>query len=291
MAQLFDIKKVTVGPKNLDAVVEVAPSAPLYTDEDLIGTTLVYNIMPDIANHLCLGDSSECFGDVMGATELAHLLEHVTVELLARTNIAGDIACGQTTQVGERTFQLTFPCPDDVLVAGALSSAAWIMQWAFSGGGDPAPDVDATADGLVALVESLGEVRDDDLRDGGASEDVAEPQEIDAYEQAYVVEDTGDFEPEPSPEPELPLEYADEGSYVPEYPPEDVYPAEDDGYVAPQDEDFSATLEAEPPMESEMEPDEPDPEIEAQPEPDSDSVASSFDAWNTSNGPKPRLVR
>lgn len=155
MAQLFDIKKVVVGPKNLEATVELAANAPLMTSEDLEGTTRVWQVMPELRDHVCLGDESGVFGDVMGNTELAHLLEHVTVELLARTDIAGDIACGQTTEVGEHTYKITLKCVDDVLVVGALSSAAWLMQWAFSGGGDPRPDADAIAKGLVALVGSL----------------------------------------------------------------------------------------------------------------------------------------
>lgn len=155
MAQLFDIKKVVVGPKNLEATVELAANAPLMTSEDLEGTTRVWQVMPELRDHVCLGDESGVFGDVMGNTALAHLLEHVTVELLARTDIAGDIACGQTTEVRERTYKITLKCVDDVLVVGALSSAAWLMQWAFSGGGDPRPDADAIAKGLVALVGSL----------------------------------------------------------------------------------------------------------------------------------------
>ena len=159
MAQLFDIKKVVVGPKNLEATVELAANAPLMTSEDLEGTTRVWQVMPELRDHVCLGDESGVFGDVMGNTELAHLLEHVTVELLARTDIAGDIACGQTTEVGERTYKITLKCVDDVLVVGALSSAAWLMQWAFSGGGDPRPGADAIAKGLVALVGSLPPVK------------------------------------------------------------------------------------------------------------------------------------
>mgnify|MGYP007005530840 CR=1 FL=1 len=124
MAQLFDIKKVTVGPKNLEAIVELAANAPLMTSEDLEGTTRVWQVMPELRDHVCLGDESGTFGDVMGDTELAHLLEHVTVELLARTDVAGDIACGQTSEVGERTYKIVLKCIDDVLVVGALSSAA-----------------------------------------------------------------------------------------------------------------------------------------------------------------------
>ena len=135
MAQLFDISKVTVGPRNLEAVVSVSPSAPLMTSEDPEGTELVLGIMPGLADHMCLGDASSSFGEVVADTELAHLLEHVTVELLAQTDAAGDVTSGQTVEIGERTYEITLACPDDVLVAGALSSAAWILQWAFWGGG------------------------------------------------------------------------------------------------------------------------------------------------------------
>ena len=43
-------------------------------------------------------------------------------------------------------------CPDDVLVASALSSAAWILQWAYSGARDPRPGVDAIVAGIRSLV-------------------------------------------------------------------------------------------------------------------------------------------
>ena len=157
MAQLFDFKKVTIGPRALVAAVELVPSAPLLTSEDPEATELVLELLPDLRDHVCLGDVAPTFGEVAPDTELAHLLEHVTVELLARTDIAGDVSCGQTTQVDERIYEITLSCPDDVLVVGALSSAAWILQWAFSGGGEPRPDVDAIVGGLVGLVESLSD--------------------------------------------------------------------------------------------------------------------------------------
>ena len=141
MAQLFDIKKVTVGPRALVARVEITPSAPLMTGDDPEGTERVLGLMPGLAYHACLGDASASFGEVISDTELAHLLEHVTVELLAQTNIAGDISSGQTVEVAERAYEITLSCPDDVLVAGALSSAAWVLQWAYSGGGEPEPDI------------------------------------------------------------------------------------------------------------------------------------------------------
>ena len=118
MAQLFDFKKVSVGPRSLVATVELAPSAPVMTSEDPAATDLVLDLMPALRDHVCLGDAAPTFGEVAHDTELAHLLEHVTVELLAQTDIAGDIACGQTAAVAERAYEITLGCPDDVLVAG-----------------------------------------------------------------------------------------------------------------------------------------------------------------------------
>ena len=202
MAQLFDIRKVAVGPRNLEAVVEVAPSAPLMTSDDAEGTGRVLSLMPELEDHVCLGDSAPRFGDVIEDTELAHLLEHVTVELLARTDIAGDILSGQTVELGERLYKITLVCPDDVLVAGALSSAVWILQWAYSGGGDPQPDVEAIAGGLVGLVESLGD------GEKGVPAETAESEGVDKGEGAAEDDldlDEPDLEGEPAeddPEPD-----------------------------------------------------------------------------------------
>lgn len=159
MAQLIDIQRVEIGPQNLTARVRVADDAPLMTSEDLQGTTRVYRLMPHIIEHACLGDAGDTFKACMGNTELAHLLEHVTVELLAQTDMAGDITSGRTYPLegDDRAFDVEISCKDDVLTVAALSSAAWILDWAYSGGGDPVPDVGAIVDGLKNLVASLGD--------------------------------------------------------------------------------------------------------------------------------------
>lgn len=157
MAQLIDIMRVVIGTEYLTATVQIAEDAPLMTSEDLEGTTRVYNLLPTIINHACMGDAGATFKDCMGDTELAHLLEHVTVELLARTNLVDQVVAGRTWRelAYDRTYSIRLDCVDDVLVAGALSSAVWIMDWAFSGGKGSVPDVDATVGGLVELIQSL----------------------------------------------------------------------------------------------------------------------------------------
>lgn len=195
MDQLIDIQKVVVGMRNLTATVRIADDAPLYTSEDLEGTTRVYNLLPGIIDQTCMGDSGSTFKDVMGDTELAHLLEHVTIELLARTNMVGAITAGRTWAVDEpnRVYNVQFSCPDDVLVTGALSSAVWLMTWAYLDGNDPVPDVDATVDGLVDLVKSLDEPQEPEapsLDKVGAQED--ELGEYDSPSSDYEQEDEPD---------------------------------------------------------------------------------------------------
>lgn len=289
MAQLFDIKKVTVGPKNLEAIVELAANAPVMTSEDLEGTTRVWQVMPELRDHVCLGDESGTFGDVMGDTELAHLLEHVTVELLARTDVAGDIACGQTSEVGERAYKIVLKCIDDVLVVGALSSAAWIMQWAFSGGGEPVPDVDAIAKGLVELVGSLPEVEEkDELQEPATDPEPVEEQEAPSEVAAE------DEVPEPEPavpvidEAEVDAIMAAEPPAVPEVEPEPVEAVE------PEPETEPGVAEEPEPVAEDPEPAEEVAE-ELAPEPEEVAVAAEepapADDWGLGDVPRPRLVR
>ena len=157
MAGLFNILKVTVGEDKICAHVLVNPGMPLKTSEDIEATARVYYLVPAIAKHLCLGDAGREFQDCMGDTELCHLLEHVTVELMNETGLAGKIACGRTrvSEHDERVFEIEVSCPDDALTIGALSSATFMMDWAFLHADQPAPDVEGTVKGLRHLVLAM----------------------------------------------------------------------------------------------------------------------------------------
>ena len=154
MAGLFNILKVTVSEDKICAHVLVNPGMPLMTSEDIEATARVYYLVPAIAKHLCLGDSGREFQDCMGQTELCHLLEHVSVELMNETGLAGSISCGRTrvSEHDERVFEIELSCPDDALAIGALSSATFMMDWAYLHADQPAPDVDGTVAGLRNLV-------------------------------------------------------------------------------------------------------------------------------------------
>ena len=152
---LFDIQKVTVGPDTLTARVRLANGAPLSTADDIEATNRVYQLMPQIADHACVSEHGDRFRDALGSTSLAHLLEHMTVELISRVTNAAVVAGNTRSCPEERTWEIELSCPDDVLVISALSSASWICEWAFSGGEPPAPGIEATVMGLRELIRGL----------------------------------------------------------------------------------------------------------------------------------------
>ena len=158
--QLIGIDRVEVGPRTMAARVHIAEGGPLKTNDDPEGTNRILALVPGIAGHACVGDAAPTFGGVVRDTDVAHLLEHVAVELMALTERAGDISRGRTRSVGGRDYEIELDCPDDVLASACLSSAAWLLDWAYSGGEDPVPDVDATVAGLAALYDSVNDKED-----------------------------------------------------------------------------------------------------------------------------------
>lgn len=209
MAGLFNILKVTVSEDKICAHVLVNPGMPLMTSEDIEATARVYYLVPAIAKHLCLGDSGREFQDCMGQTELCHLLEHVTVELMNETGLAGSISCGRTrvSEHDERVFEIELSCPDDALAIGALSSATFMMDWAYLHADQPAPDVEGTVAGLRNLVlgmraeaegkdphEAVAAANGEDVAGDAVEDDVAAGSEA----AAEPVSDTA-AEPESEP--------------------------------------------------------------------------------------------
>ena len=216
MAGLFNILKVTVSEDKICAHVLVNPGMPLMTSEDIEATARVYYLVPAIAKHLCLGDSGREFQDCMGQTELCHLLEHVTVELMNETGLAGSISCGRTrvSEHDERVFEVELSCPDDALAIGALSSATFMMDWAYLHADQPAPDVDGTVAGLRNLVLGMrAEAEGKDPHEAVAAangEDVAEDAaEGDAPADADV-DPVVDAAAEPAAEPQGVPNFEDE---------------------------------------------------------------------------------
>lgn len=216
MAGLFNILKVTVSEDKICAHVLVNPGMPLMTSEDIEATARVYYLVPAIAKHLCLGDSGREFQDCMGQTELCHLLEHVSVELMNETGLAGNISCGRTrvSEHDERVFEIELSCPDDALAIGALSSATFMMDWAYLHADQPAPDVDGTVAGLRNLVLGMrAEAEGKDPHEAVAAangEDVADDAAEDDAPADADVDSVVDADAEPAAEPQGVPNFEDE---------------------------------------------------------------------------------
>lgn len=194
MAQLISIKKVVVGPKNLTATVEFSAKAPRLTSENAEATERVLELLPGLSEHLCLGDADARFGLVANDTEVAHLLEHVTVELLALTNLAGDVSSGKTSLVDSRRglYEIILACPDDVLVAASLSSAVWLLNWAYGNQDEADPDINAIVSGLVALIQGLDGEKTDELADSAEPEADAAPQAESVDAEDYAADNSSE---------------------------------------------------------------------------------------------------
>lgn len=194
MAELFNILKVTVGPKKLTARVLVNPGMPLMTSEDVEATARVYYLAPAIADHLCLGDAGSKFQDCMGHTELPHLLEHLTVEIMNETGLSDAISTGRTRNImgDDRLFDVEVSCPDDALAIGALSSASFMMNWAFLHHDQMVPDFPGTVAALTSLVANLRGVSKESTQDAGEGvEETYDDAEVIDTEGAHAYEGEG----------------------------------------------------------------------------------------------------
>lgn len=290
MAQLISIKKVVVGPKNLTATVEFSAKAPRLTSENAEATERVLELLPGLSEHLCLGDADARFGLVAKDTEVAHLLEHVTVELLALTNLAGDVASGKTSLVDSRRglYEIILACPDDVLVAASLSSAAWLLNWAYGNQEDADPDINAIVSGLVALIQGLDGEKTDELADSAEPEADAAPQAESVEAEDYAVdnssEDVADAAAADAVEAEVAdaeennaevagIDAAGEDAVAPvvDAEPADVAEPAADAAEAPADELAEATA--------------------AEDATDDTEVTDVPDDWNMINVPRPKPVR
>jgi hypothetical protein len=164
------------------------------TSENAEATERVLELLPGLSEHLCLGDADARFGLVAKDTEVAHLLEHVTVELLALTNLAGDVASGKTSLVDSRRglYEIILACPDDVLVAASLSSAVWLLNWAYGNQEDADPDINAIVSGLVALIQGLDGEKTDELADPAEPEADAAPQAESVDAEDYAADNSSE---------------------------------------------------------------------------------------------------
>ena len=291
MAQLISIKKVVVGPKNLTATVEFSAKAPRLTSENAEATERVLELLPGLSEHLCLGDADARFGLVAKDTEVAHLLEHVTVELLALTNLAGDVASGKTSLVDSRRglYEIILACPDDVLVAASLSSAVWLLNWAYGNQEDADPDINAIVSGLVALIQSLDGEKTDELADSAEPETDAAPQAESVEAENYAADNSSEDVADAAAADAVEAEVADAEENNAEVAGIDA--ADEDAPAVNPAADADPAADANPAADVEPIADELAEATAAEDATDDSEVTDVPDDWNMINVPRPKPVR
>ena len=297
MAQLISIKKVVVGPKNLTATVEFSAKAPRLTSENAEATERVLELLPGLSEHLCLGDADARFGLVAKDTEVAHLLEHVTVELLALTNLAGDVSSGKTSLVDSRRglYEIILACPDDVLVAASLSSAVWLLNWAYGNQDEADPDINAIVSGLVALIQSLNGEKTDEPVDSAEPEADAALQAESVGAEDYVADNSSEDVADAAAADAIEAEVADAEENNAEVAGIDAAD-EDVADAAAADEDVAPAAnaaDAEPAVDAadEVIATELAEATAAEDGVDDSEVTDVPDDWNMINVPRPKPVR
>jgi len=268
------------------------------TSENAEATERVLELLPGLSNHLCLGDADARFGLVAKDTEVAHLLEHVTVELLALTNLAGDVASGKTSLVDSRRglYEIILACPDDVLVAASLSSAVWLLNWAYGNQEDADPDINAIVSGIVALIQDLDGEKTDELADSAEPEadDAPQVESVDAedYAAGNSSEDVADAAAADAVEAEV-ADAEENNAEVAGIDAVDAEPAADANPAAdaePADVAEPATV-ADPATDADPIATELAEATAAEDATDDSEVTDVPDDWNMINVPRPKPVR
>ena len=123
-------------------------------------------LLPNLPHHLCVNKSAEgpYFGDEVVGTELAHLLEHVIIELQGQAYCGANPMpqfIGHTSWLDELSatrahgialMRTTVTFADDLVALQAVKEAAALVEWAVREDGVVAPDVQACVSRIRAIM-------------------------------------------------------------------------------------------------------------------------------------------
>ena len=137
------IERVTVGPERVDVVV-VTAEADARRRVGETAAARVLELLPALASHRCENHEGRAFVDEIAATEVPHLFEHVTLELMARAGSPRGLR-GETSwdfrRDGRGIYHVSLQYDDDLVCLGAIKTACAMIGHVMDGA--PAPDVDA----------------------------------------------------------------------------------------------------------------------------------------------------
>jgi hypothetical protein len=134
------ITSTNVSPELLEASLVFDPGEPLRTSEVPGLAAAALEVLPGLKGHRCRNGSALGFAEELEDTELAHLVEHATLEVMAMAG-SPETLRGATSwdfaAEGPRTFRVRVAWDDDLVALGSLRCACGLVSALMRGEGHP----------------------------------------------------------------------------------------------------------------------------------------------------------
>lgn len=118
-----------------DVEVRLRPDEPLRTSREVAARAI--ELLPGLAHHSCENDAGRSFAEELADTEVAHLFEHVALELMAEAGSPRTLR-GETTwdfqRDGRGVFHVSLEYDDPQVCRRAVRAAAIVMRQVLGGG-------------------------------------------------------------------------------------------------------------------------------------------------------------
>lgn len=150
------IDTIEIGPEAIEAVVRFDAGEPMRSSDVPGLADALVHALPGLKGHRCDNGAGLSFRAEAADTELAHLVEHAALEIMAMAG-SPDTLRGVTVWDsaidGRGVFRVRVEYDDDLVALGALRCAAEVVGVLASGG--EAPDAAAEARRLRGLRRAL----------------------------------------------------------------------------------------------------------------------------------------
>ena len=143
------IERVEVGPKRIEALVRAQPALATTAVAPGLAERAIA-LLPGLVRHTCENGAGHGIAAELEATETAHLLEHVAVELMALAGSPRTLLAETTWDFaadGRHVYRVRMGYDVDVVALGALRAGCIIVDW-LMGESAEKPDVGAIVAGL-----------------------------------------------------------------------------------------------------------------------------------------------
>jgi len=146
------VEHISVGEREVDVVVRFAAEEPLRSSAYPELPARLLELLPKLALHDCENDRGRPFVAEVGDTELAHVFEHVTLELMAQAGSPRTTRAATSWDFrrdGRGVFHVAIAYDDDLVSLGAIKLADAVLRHLLEG--EQPPDLDAELARLRAL--------------------------------------------------------------------------------------------------------------------------------------------